>query len=116
MADSPEEIKKHTATYLMVGTILFAGTLATVAVAEVPWLDINHHGFDWADMTLGLIIASIKASLVALIFMHLNHEKKMIYWLFGCGIFFAIAMAALIFLADFDPLHYAGFSDGVFRK
>lgn len=72
-------VKKATRTYLFVGLILFCGTLATVAVATVPWLDVGDHGFDKWDALLGLSIATFKASLVAAVFMHLNHERRLIY-------------------------------------
>jgi caa(3)-type oxidase subunit IV len=113
MADSPEAIKRATRLYLGIGGILFAGTVATVLVATVPALDIGHHGFDVWDMVLGLCIATVKASLVALIFMHLNHEKRLIYWLFGFGLVGAFFMVALIALAKWDPIHYDGFKTGV---
>ncbi len=112
MADSPEEIKKSIKTYLLVGAILFAGTVATVLVATVPALDIGGHGFDHWDMWLGLAIATTKASFVAAVFMHLNHEKAWVYWLFGMGLFFGAAMVFLIFLAKGDPIHYDRFEDG----
>jgi caa(3)-type oxidase subunit IV len=114
MADSPEAIKKSIRLYIYIGSILFMGTILTYLVATVPALDVGKHGFDTWDMVLGLSIATVKASLVAMIFMHLNHEKSMIYWLFGLGLFMGVAMAALIFLSDGDPLHYAGFAHGVF--
>lgn len=113
MADSPEAIKKATRLYLFIGAILFIGTVVTVAVATVPALDIGHHGFDVWDMILGLCIATVKASLVALIFMHLNHEKRLIYWLFGFGLLGAFFMVVLIGLAKWDPIHYNGFKTGV---
>jgi len=116
MADSPEAIKKSIKLYVFIGAFLFFGTIMTYLVATVPALDFGKHGFDTADMVLGLSIATIKASLVAMIFMHLNHEKSMIYWLFGAGLFFGVAMAALIFLTDGDPLHYSGFDKGVYIK
>ncbi len=113
MADSPEAIKKSVRLYIKVGIILFIGTIVTVAVATVPWLDVGGHGFDVWDMVLGLAIASVKASLVAAIFMHLNHEKSLIYWLFGLGVVMAIALFGLTALAEEDPIHYNGFKDGV---
>ncbi len=73
MADSPEAIQKSLRLYTLIGGVLFAGTIITVMVATVPALDFGKHGFDVADMVLGLLIASVKASLVAAIFMHLNH-------------------------------------------
>ena len=113
MADSPEAIRKATRLYLLIGAVLFGGTLLTVAVATLPSLDFGHHGFDRADAIIGLGIASVKATLVALIFMHLNHEKRLIYWLFGFGIVCAIILIGLIGLAKSDPIHYNGFKDGV---
>ena len=109
MADSPEAIKKATRVYLMVGAVLFVGTVLTVLVATQPWLDFGRHGFDAADLLVGLAIASVKASLVALIFMHLNHEKSMIYLLFGLGILGAIALFFLTWMAYADPILFDGF-------
>jgi caa(3)-type oxidase subunit IV len=112
MADTPEAVLKSLRLYKLIGAVLFVGTVVTVMVATIPALDFGKHGFDFADMVLGLAIASVKATLVAAIFMHLNHEKRLIYWVFGFGIFFAVAMAALIALAKGDPIHYDKFNDG----
>lgn len=109
MADTPEAIKKATRTYLKVGAVLFAGTILTVAVATVPALDIGVHGFDVADLLLGLAIATVKASLVALVFMHLNHEKRMIYMLFGLGLLAAVSLFFLTWMAFEDPIFFDGF-------
>jgi caa(3)-type oxidase subunit IV len=76
---SNEEVRKTTRLYLLVGLILFCATGATVAVATVPWLDVGGHGFDHWDALMGVSIASIKALLVAAVFMHLNHERRLIY-------------------------------------
>lgn len=105
MANTPEEIRKSVRTYLVVGALLFIGTIATVMVATVPALDVGHHGFDAMDAILGLAIAATKASLVAAIFMHLNHEKKAVYWIFSAGIVFVIALFGLVALAKYDPIH-----------
>ncbi|WP_367871580.1 cytochrome C oxidase subunit IV family protein [Luteolibacter sp. Populi] len=113
MADSPEAIKKATRLYLLIGAVLFGGTVLTVLVATVPSLDFGKHGFDTADLLIGLLIATVKATLVAAIFMHLNHEKRLIYWLFGLGIGAAICLLFLTGLAIWDPIHYNGFPTGV---
>lgn len=105
MADTPEAIKKSVRTYLFVGGILFVGTIITVLVATVPALDVGRHGFDKWDAILGLAIASTKAALVAFIFMHLNHEKKAVYWLFASGLCMVCSLAFLTALAVFDPIH-----------
>ena len=109
MADSPEEIKKHVKLYMLIGATLFVCTVLTVAVAKIEFLDFNERGFDWVDMVIGLLIATFKATLVALIFMHLNHEKKMIYWLFGFGLFFGLCLMLLTGLAYSDPIYFEGF-------
>lgn len=104
MADTPEAIRKSIRTYLFVGAVLFAGTIITVLVATVPWLDVGHHGFDTMDAILGLAIAATKASLVAAVFMHLNHEKKAVYWIFGSGLMFVFWLFFLIGFAKKDPI------------
>lgn len=104
MADSPEAIRKSIRTYIIVGGVLFLGTILTVMVATFEFLDVGKHGFDIWDAVLGLAIAATKASLVAAIFMHLNHEKKAVYWIFSSGIVFVIALFALTALAKFDPI------------
>lgn len=112
MADSPEAIKKAVRTYLFIGGLLFVGTILTVAVATIPWLDIGAHGFDKWDCILGLAIATTKATLVAYVFMHLNHEKKAVYWLFGSSFLAVISLAALTALALYDPIYDAFFYSG----
>ncbi len=113
MADSTEHIKKSVRLYLLIGTILFIFTGVTVAVATLPALDFGVHGFDKMDMWIGLCIASFKACLVGAIFMHLNHEKKAIYWIFFGGIVFFVFMIILIVCAKHDPIHFGGFDLGL---
>lgn len=106
MADSIEEIQKAKKTYLAVFAALFVCTILTVAVASWYPLErwIGGHGFDTWDMIVGLGIATFKVCLVGAIFMHLNHEKKAIYWIFFGSIVFCAAMGALIALAKNDPI------------
>lgn len=108
MADSPAEIKKAFKLYLLVGGVLFLGTVLTVAVAYVPALDFGKHGFDHVDAIIGFAIAATKATLVARIFMHLNHEKKSIYWIFLGALFFGVALILLFALAFVDPITFDG--------
>ncbi|MFT4175317.1 MAG: cytochrome C oxidase subunit IV family protein [Luteolibacter sp.] len=104
MADTPEAIQKAKKTYLAVFGVLLLGTILTWAVAEIPALDVGGHGFDMWDCILGLCIATVKASCVALIFMHLNHEKKLVYWLIVISVVGAIALFGLTALAEGDPI------------
>ena len=111
MANSPEEIQKSKKTYLLVFGALLVCTVVTVLVATQEKLDFGGHGFDHVDCLVGLAIASLKAGLVAAIFMHLNHEKKAVYWIFGAGIVIAICLFGLTGFADLDPIfdpHFFG--------
>ena len=96
---APLDLAKQIRVYLRIGAILIAGTVLTIAVAYVPWLQTgNHH----IDMVIGLLIATVKVSLVALIFMHLNHEKGLIYKVLFFTVVFAAAMLFLFVLAQMD--------------
>ena len=72
MHSDPEAIRKSVRQYMMVGAALFVFTGITVAVNQV------HLAIPLA-ITVALIIATTKGSMVAAIFMHLSHEKKWIY-------------------------------------
>jgi caa(3)-type oxidase subunit IV len=72
MSSNPEAIKKSVRLYMMIGAVLFVFTGITVAVNQV------HLAIPLA-ITVALIIATIKGSSVATVFMHLSHEKKWIY-------------------------------------
>lgn len=83
------DIKKHVRVYITVFASLAVLTVITVAVSSLH-LQVT------AAVTLALIIATIKASLVAGYFMHLISEKKLIYAVLSLtGVFFL----ALLFLA-----------------
>ena len=72
MHSDSEAIRKHVRTYWMIGAALFVFTVITVAVNQV------HLAVPLA-ITLALIIATMKGSMVAAVFMHLNHERMWIY-------------------------------------
>lgn len=95
MSHGAEDIQAHVRTYLMVFAALAGLTIATVAASYLS-LPLA------PAIALALVIAAIKASLVALFFMHLKGEVKMIYWaLLLTAIFFVVLMA----------LPLSGFSD-----
>ena len=91
MHSDPEAIKQSVRTYMKVGAALFVGTVITVAANQV------HLAVPLA-ITVALIIASVKGSLVAAVFMHLSNEKK---WIYGSLIltvaFFLVLMAVPMF-------------------
>jgi caa(3)-type oxidase subunit IV len=95
MHSDSAEIKKSVRTYMMVGLALLVFTGITVGANQfrcgVP-----------VAVTVALIIATMKGSMVASIFMHLTHEKK---WVYGALILtilgFLVLMTVPIFtIAD----------------
>jgi cytochrome c oxidase subunit 4 len=72
MSHSAEAVRNSLKKYWMVGAALFVFTGITVAANQV------HLAVPLA-ITVALIIASIKGSMVASIFMHLTDEKRWIY-------------------------------------
>ncbi|MGJ8696329.1 MAG: cytochrome C oxidase subunit IV family protein [Verrucomicrobiaceae bacterium] len=117
MADSPEAIKKSVKLYTFIGLLLFFFTVVTVAVATVEMLDFGGRGFDHVDAIIGLVIATFKASLVMIIFMHLNHEKPLIYFFYGLALLMAFFCMALIGWAKSDPIQFGNSkaSDGFYN-
>jgi len=74
MADlTPEEIRHHVKTYVIVFVALAFLTVVTVAIS---YLDLGVG----ASVVLALGVASVKGALVASYFMHLIDEKITIYW------------------------------------
>ena len=58
------------------------------------------------DITVGLAIATFKSSLVALIFMHLNSEKKLVYKVLLFTFIFFAGMMTLFVMAKMDPIKF----------
>ncbi len=100
----PLDFGKTVRSYMKVGGVLIFGTILTVAVAYVPWLQTGIH---WIDITIGLLIATVKVSFVGLLFMHLNHERGLVYKVLLFTIIFATAMMFLFVLAFLDPIKEA---------
>ena len=90
--NDPEHIKREVRVYLLVFGSLAVLTGATVAARYLFDLPMGY------AITVALIIAAMKASLVACFFMHLLSEKKLIYAVLTLT---AIFFAFLIWL----PLH-----------
>jgi len=85
-AHASDDISKHVKTYFMVFGTLMVLTIVTVGVS---YLHLPVH----EAILVALFIATIKGSLVALFFMHLNHERKMIYWVLALtAVFFAVLL------------------------
>tara|TARA_R110002049_G_scaffold37636_7_gene118055 strand:- start:72 stop:383 length:312 start_codon:yes stop_codon:yes gene_type:complete len=98
MASSVEEVNKSVRAFMKVFAALIILTFITVGLSmvEMPTHSMN--------ILVGMIVAAIKASLVGLIFMHLNHERSTVYKILAFTGVFAIVLFVLIVLAHGDRL------------
>ncbi len=87
-----ENIQKHIKLYMGVFVALLIGTVLTVAAAQV-------HLGAVGNIAVALLIATIKAALVAAFFMHLSAEKRTIYAIMA---FTVVFFAALMFITLFS--------------
>jgi cytochrome c oxidase subunit 4 len=95
--DSPDDVRKSIRKYMMIGGALLVFTVITVA-ANLVHLPIA------AAITVALIIASMKASMVAAVFMHLSHEKKWVYGALTLTVVFFIALMLLPIFTTMDGI------------
>jgi cytochrome c oxidase subunit 4 len=85
---SAADIDRHVRVYVTVFVALMALTIVTVTVSRFH-LPVSE------AVTVALIIATIKGSLVACYFMHLISEKKLIYAVLGLTAVFFVVLLAL---------------------
>jgi caa(3)-type oxidase subunit IV len=102
MASSQEELDRLKKSYTAVGLALGVFTVVTVFTAH--WWHPFGPVMGWRDVVLGLLIASVKSSLVALIFMHLNHERGLVYKILLFTFYFFLGLMALTLFALFDGI------------
>jgi cytochrome c oxidase subunit 4 len=88
MHSDPEAIRKSIRTYGIIGGLLLVFTAITVGVNQF------HLAVPLA-ITVALIIATMKGSMVASVFMHLSHEKK---WIYGALLLTVVFFVVLLFL------------------
>ena len=86
--DHAVDIDKHVRIYITVFLALMVLTIITVAISRV------HLPLPIA-VTVALLVATIKGSLVACYFMHLISEKKLIYGVLVLTAAFFVALLAL---------------------
>ncbi len=86
--DHAADIDKHVKIYITVFVALMALTLITVAVSRV------HLPVPIA-VSVALLVATVKGTLVACYFMHLISEKKLIYAVLAITAVFFVALLAL---------------------
>ena len=88
IGDHAADIDRHVRVYITVFVALMALTLVTVAVSYL-------HLSTPMAISVALLVATIKGSLVACYFMHLISEKKLIYAVLGLTVVFFVALMAL---------------------
>ena len=96
-AHSVEDIRKSIRTYLMIFGALMVLTIITVGVSYV-------HLPTALAVLVALVVATIKASLVAMYFMHLLHERKVIYWALTLTLIFFIFLMFVPLLTNTDKI------------
>jgi cytochrome c oxidase subunit IV len=99
-ASHAAEIDKHVRTYIMVFATLMVLTMVTVAVS---YLHLEVH----EAIAIALVIATIKASLVALFFMHLISERQVILLILALTGVFAVALLLLPMITGMDHIAIA---------
>src|SRR3954469_16020568 len=87
-SDHAADIDRHVRIYITVFVTLMVLTIVTVAISYL------HLPVAMA-VTVALLVATIKGSLVACYFMHLISEKKLIYAVLALTALFFIALLAL---------------------
>jgi cytochrome c oxidase subunit 4 len=90
MHSDPAVLHKAIRKYLAVGALLLVFTVITVAVNQV------HLAIPLA-ITVALVIAIMKGSMVASIFMHLSDEKK---WIYGSLVLTVVFFIVLMMLPN----------------
>jgi len=86
--DHAADIDKHVKIYVTVFVALMALTIVTVAISRLH-LPVHE------AVTIALLVAAIKGSLVASFFMHLISEKKLIYAVLMLTVTFFIVLLFL---------------------
>jgi cytochrome c oxidase subunit IV len=86
--DHAADIDRHVRIYITVFVVLMVLTMVTVAISYL------HLPVAMA-VTVALLVATIKGSLVACYFMHLVSEKKLIYAVLVLTVVFFVALLAL---------------------
>jgi caa(3)-type oxidase subunit IV len=98
MHSDPAAIRKQVRSYMMIGAALFVFTVITVAVNQI------HLSVPLA-ITVALIVATIKGSMVAAVFMHLSHERM---WIYGALILTVIGFLILMTVPMFTGMDHIG--------
>ncbi len=99
MHSDPAEVKKSVRAYMTVFVTLMVFTVVTVAASRF------HFAVPIA-ITIALIIAAMKGSMVAGVFMHLSHERRAIYGALLLTLVFFIVLLFIPVLGYLDRVRY----------
>ncbi len=94
-AHDPVDIDKHVRVYITVFVTLMVLTLVTVAIS---YLDLSVP----MAVTIAMLVATVKGSLVACYFMHLISEKKLILAVLALTATFFVVLLLLPILTVSD--------------
>ena len=99
MHSDPAEVRKSVRSYITVFVMLMVFTVITVGVSRF------HFAVPLA-IAIALIIAAMKGSMVAGVFMHLSHERQLIYGTLLLTAAFFFMLLFLPVLAYMDRVRY----------
>src|SRR5204863_4767241 len=97
MSSDPAEIQKSVRSYIRVFVMLMIFTIITVTASRF-------HLAVPVAITVALIIAAMKGSMVAAVFMHLSHEKRWVYGTLLLTAAFFVVLLLLPLLTSLDGL------------
>ena len=97
MHSDPESVRKSIRLYLTIGVSLLIFTAITVAANRF-------HFVVPIAIAVALVIAIIKGSMVASVFMHLNNEQRWIYGALVLTVFFFIVLMCLPLFTTLDTI------------
>jgi len=94
----------ETRAYLTTLGALLVLTVVTVGLSYVELPTVP-------TVILALAVASLKAALVAAVFMHLKGERALVYWTLVLTAVLVVVLFVLLLGADADRLFGTGFGD-----
>jgi len=97
MHSDPAEVQKSVRSYMIVFAMLMVFTVITVAVSRF------HFAVPIA-IAIALVIATMKGSMVAAVFMHLSHERRWVYGTLILTVVFFLVLLMLPVLTSLDGL------------
>ena len=98
MHSDQAEVKKSVRSYMTVFVMVLVFTVLTVTASRF-------HLAVPVAITLALVIAAMKGSMVASVFMHLSHEKRAIY---GALLLTIVFFLVLLFIPVLSMMDHIG--------